>query len=157
RAKIGEMRAWVGMARAASGADLVLIKELLDRKGVIHAILPWSQDEFRRTSHQPFEPVSQPPVWGHMFDDVIGQAASVREFGQFYKPGSGQSWELVAEVTAGLAVYTARALRLDVQPLALWDGQPGRGPGGTASFVKLWDKQLRHEAIVVEMPKPIVD
>jgi class 3 adenylate cyclase len=57
------------------------------------------------------------------------------------------------EVTAGLALQTARALRLDVQPLVLWDEQPGRGPGGTSDFVEFWEQKLGKKHCVIKMPR----
>ena len=46
------------------------------------------------------------------------------------------------EVTAGLALQTARISRLDVQPLVLWDGLPGWSTGGTAGFAEFWRDDL---------------
>ena len=152
--KLDEMGAHVGLLSASAGADLLLVDALLARNGIVHLILPWSQDEFRRTSIDPFEPAGQPPLWGPAFDNAISKAATLREIGQLYQPGSSAGWEYMAEVTAGLALQTARASRLDVQPVALWDGLPGRGPGGTAWFVNFWRDQLRHDVKVVDLPRP---
>src|SRR6185436_3280884 len=56
-------------------------------------------------------------------------------------------------VMSGLARLTARALGLDLVPLALWDGQLGLA-GGTADFVDFW----RSQALVPEIvPLPAVD
>lgn len=153
RAKLAEMRAHIGIASAAAGADLLFLDELQARPGsLFHVVLPWSEDEFRHTSIRPYEPGEAGPLWEPLFDKVIGAAASVRELGQLYPPSGTLGWQYMAEVTAGLALYTARVLRLDVQPLALWDREPGHGPVGTEAFVQFWRQQLGEEPANVEMP-----
>jgi class 3 adenylate cyclase len=101
---------------------------------------------------QPFEPRDKPKIWEPLFDTALEKASTVREIGQVYEPGSSVGWEYLMEVTAGIALYTARALRLDVQPMALWDEKPGRGAGGTESFVRFWDQDLKTEPIIIKMP-----
>jgi class 3 adenylate cyclase/tetratricopeptide (TPR) repeat protein len=153
RAKLEEMHAHIGVACASAGADLLFLDELrLRRNSVFHLVLPWSEDEFRRTSLRPFEPSGDQPIWEPLFDTALREAASIRQLGEFYPPGGNVGWDYMGEVTAGLALQTARALRLDVQPMALWDCLPGRGPGGTHDFVRFWREQLGMQPEVVEMP-----
>jgi class 3 adenylate cyclase/tetratricopeptide (TPR) repeat protein len=153
RAKLAEMRAHIGIACAAAGADLLFLDELQARPGgLFHVVLPWSENEFRHTSVRPYEPGETGSFWEPLFDKAVAAAASVRELGQLYPPRGTLGWQYMAEVTAGLALHTARVLRLDVQPLALWDGQPGRGPVGTEAFVQFWREQLGEGPAIVEMP-----
>jgi class 3 adenylate cyclase len=153
RAKLAEMGAHVGIASAAAGADLLFLDELRTRPdSLYHVVLPWSEDEFRRTSLRPYEPCAEEPIWEPLFDKAIETAATIRELGQFYPPGDTVGWNYMAEVTAGLALHTARTLRLDLQPLALWDGLPGRGAGGTEDFVRFWRQQLGKDPSIVDMP-----
>jgi class 3 adenylate cyclase len=58
----------------------------------------------------------------------------------------------MTEVTAGIALNTARASRLDVQPMVVWDGLPGRGAGGTEAVYGFWRRQLRREPLIVTLP-----
>ncbi len=153
RARLAEMRAHIGMASAAAGGDLLFLDALRARSGSLHhVVLPWSEDEFRRTSLYPYEPENAAAIWEPLFDGAIRDAASVRELGEFYPPGGSVGWEYMAEVTAGLALHTARVLRLDLRPLALWDRNDARGPGGTGDFVNFWRHQLGEEPEVVDMP-----
>ena len=154
RAQLDKMQARVGLVSASAGADLLFIEALRARQGTFHLVLPWSREEFRQTSVLPFEPPGSAPVWGPLFDKAIGEAATLRELGQVYEPGSDVGWEYMSEVTAGIALHTAHASRLDVQPLVLWDGLPGYGAGGTDSFYGLWCRQLRVEPLVVRPPAP---
>ena len=146
RVKLAALDAEIGMASAAAGADLLFLDELRRRPGSrLHVVLPWSEAEFRNTSVRRHDHDPANPLWEPLFDRALAAAASVRELGEFYPPDESSGpvgWEYTGEVTAGLALHTARVLRLDVQPLALWDGQPGRGPGGTASFVGFWRRRL---------------
>jgi class 3 adenylate cyclase/tetratricopeptide (TPR) repeat protein len=154
RAKLAEMDAHIGIASAAAGADLLFLDQLQSRPdSLFHVVLPWSEDEFRRTSLRPYEPSAQEPIWEPLFDKVLEAAATIRELGEFYSPGNTVGWNYMAEVTAGLALHTARMLRLDLQPLALWDALPGRGAGGTEDFVRFWRQQLGEDPSIVDMPR----
>jgi class 3 adenylate cyclase len=152
RKKLDELNAQVGLVSASAGADLLFIEALRARNGEVDIILPWARGEFRRTSVQPFDEALKTPLWAPLFDKAIEEAATVREIGQSYQAGSTVGWEYLAEVAAGIALLMARAKRLDVQPLALWDRRPGRGLGGTQSFVSLWGYQLQQEPVIIEMP-----
>ena len=149
----------VGMGSAAAGADLLFLDALRRRGGTAHVVLPWSQAEFRRTSVQPYEPGGgEPPHWEPLFERAVAEAATVREIGQSYRNDSGVGHEYQLEILAGLALQTARVSRLDVQPMVLWDEEPGRRPGGTAAFVEFWRRFglepviLRPPPITVETP-----
>jgi class 3 adenylate cyclase len=153
RKKLDQLGARTGLVSAAAGADLLFIEALQERPDArVHVVLPWSTEEFFRTSVEPFEPVGGKPIWEPLFRRALEQAATVRELGQVYEPSDDVGWEFTQEVTAGLALNTARMSRLDVQPVALWDGQTGRGAGGTQSFVELWRQQLQQEPEVIELP-----
>jgi class 3 adenylate cyclase len=153
REMVKEAGVRVGLVSAAAGADLLFIDALQERKKPVHIVLPWAMEEFRKTSVAPYEPASAPPVWGPMFKAAIAQAATVREIGQSYEPSSSVGWEYMMEVTAGIALHSARASRLDILPMALWDGKPGRGAGGTESFVQFWQGQLRYTPMIIPMPE----
>lgn len=154
RKKLEQLDARVGLVSAAAGADLLFIEAMQKRPGAsYHVVLPWSEVEFARTSVMPFEPPQTEPFWKPLFQRALEGAATVRELGQVYEPSGDIGWEFTQEVSAGIALLTARMSRLDVQPIALWDGQPGRGAGGTESFIELWKQQLHLEPQVVDLPQ----
>ncbi len=152
RIQLEKMHARVGLVSASAGADLLFIEALLERNGTVHIVLPWSQEEFRRTSVLPFETPGRPRIWEPLFERALREAATIREIGQVYEPGNDIGWDFMVEVTAGIALHTARASRLDIQPMVLWDGLPGRGAGGTDSFHTFWRRQLRQDPIVIPLP-----
>ncbi len=152
RVQLTKMGARVGLVNASAGADLLFTECLHELQGTLHLVLPWSQDEFRRTSVQPYEPPDGPAVWEPLFDKAIKEAATTREIGHIYEPGADIGWEFTMEVTAGIALRTAQALRLDIQPMVFWDGLPGNGAGGTESFYTFWRHKLNIETVVVHPP-----
>lgn len=152
RKKLDEMDVRVGLVGAAAGADLLFVEALLERQGTVHLVLPWSRDEFRKTSVTPYEPQGAPPIWAPIFDRALKEAATVREVGQVYEPGSEVSHGYMMEVTAGLALHTARVSRLEVQPLVLWDGRPGWARGSTASFFEFWIAALCKKPLLIPLP-----
>ena len=154
RKRLAQAGVRAGLVCAAAGADLLFIEALRTRNATVHVVLPWSQEEFRRDCVRPYEPRGQAPVWEPLFDEAIREAATVRELGQASEPGSDAGWSYMTEVTAGLALHTARVSRLDVQPMALWDGLPGGGAGGTADFVEFWRQHLRIEPAILDLPAP---
>ncbi|HYL74162.1 MAG TPA: RyR domain-containing protein [Bryobacteraceae bacterium] len=150
--KLSEMNARVGLTSASAGADLLFIESLNKLHGTVHLVLPWSQDEFRRTSVRPYEPDAHNPIWEPIFDQAIANAATIREIGQVYEPSDDVGWDFMMEVSAGIALQAARALRLDIKPLVLWDGLPGRGAGGTDDFHSFWRNQLQFQPEIVPPP-----
>jgi class 3 adenylate cyclase len=148
--KLREMGARVGMASASAGADLLFIDALREQHGTLHLVLPWSLEEFRRTSVRPYEPAQ--PYWEPLFDQAIETAATMREIGQMYEPSNDAGWEFMIEVTGGIALQTARVLRLDIQPLLFWDGKHGRAVGGTDSFHSFWERHGHGSPEILEPP-----
>ena len=153
RQKLDLLQARVGFLSAAAGADLLFIEALRERPGSgYHIVLPWSKEEFYRTRVAPYEPVGSPPIWEPLFRQALEGATTVRELGQVFEPGDNVGWEFTQEVTAGLALHTARISRLDLKPLALWDGKSVAETGGPRSFVELWSHQLRQEPELIDLP-----
>lgn len=158
--RLKKVEARVGFASACAGADLLFCEELVKLNGEVHVVLPWALDEFMRTSVIPFEPHNPGPekaqlIWEPMFKNVIRDAKSIREFGQKHQPSSEVGWRYALEVTCGMAIHAAKVLRLDLRPMALWDTRIGVLPGGTASFVELFENQLHKKVDVIKMPAEI--
>jgi class 3 adenylate cyclase len=152
RAKLDQLDARVGLVSASAGADLLFFEAMRARHGAVHLILPWSRDDFRRMRVNPFDVAGTPPTWEPLFDRALEEAATVREMGQIHAPSTDVGWNYMMEVSAGLALGIARALRLDVQPLALWDGRAVAGAAGASSFVDFWRLQLQRETIRIDLP-----
>jgi class 3 adenylate cyclase/tetratricopeptide (TPR) repeat protein len=148
KARLDELKPRVCMASGAAGSSLLFVDEVLNRGGAVHVVLPWTKEEFLKTTVLAYETSGAPAVWEPMFQRAIEQAETVREIHQSYLPSSSVGWVYTMEVSAGLALHSARMSRLDVQPLVLWDQRAGRGPGGTENFVKLWESLGRPPQII---------
>jgi class 3 adenylate cyclase/tetratricopeptide (TPR) repeat protein len=149
-AQLTRMKARVGLVSASAGADLIFTEALQEAGGTLHLVLPWSREEFRNTSVVPYG-----PMWAPLYEKALESAATVREIGHLYEPHSEVGWEFTMEVTAGIALNAARAMRLDVQPMVLWDGMPGWGAGGTGDFYNLWTHKLGCDTIVLTPPDSV--
>ncbi|HEU4430068.1 MAG TPA: RyR domain-containing protein, partial [Myxococcota bacterium] len=130
-----------------AGADLLFLEELAARGGATHVVLPWTREAFVRSSVAPAG-----PDWTLRFERALSAASSLRVLGELHEASSGVGYAYANEVMAGLARLTARALDLDLTPLAVWDGRPG-GPGGTAAFVQFWrERGIASEVVSVNGP-----
>lgn len=150
RDRLRELGVRAAMTSAAAGGDLLFAEAARELGAAVHLVLPWSPDEFRRTSVRGFDAGHDQPFWETMFKDALTEATTVRELGQMHEPSSTVGWDYTMEVTAGLALQTARVSRLDLQPLVLWDRQP---VGGTYTFHKFWRDQLRQTPVCVDLPR----
>ncbi|MBI4866616.1 MAG: hypothetical protein HY816_06665 [Candidatus Wallbacteria bacterium] len=133
-----------GCSSAASGADLLFLEALARRGCESHVVLPFSRELFLRTS---VEGVEGPP-WAARFEEALGRAASIEVINPWVTEPAAEDFD-----TANLAIVRwslARAIqsRGSVMPIAVWDGHPGDGAGGTAEFVALWI-ELGHRVRIV--------
>ena len=126
-----------GFGQASRGTDLIVLKELADRGLSATVVLPYPEEAFVGTS------VGE--RWSERFAEVR-KAAGIT----FSRPLSDsrppdeqlpQALDQANKAVQRLAVEYAR--RLDETPvvLAVWDGKPGDGPGGTADAVALWQEE----------------
>lgn len=103
----------VAVTSLAVGADQLLARLVLDRGGSVHAILPFA--DIARTL-----PAENLPVYEEFFHRAIVEVVDV--------DGTDED----AYMAAG-----ERVVELADLMLAVWDGKPARGKGGTADVVKL--------------------
>jgi hypothetical protein len=117
------------LAQLAIGADQIAAAEALDRGYALHAILPLASAEFRHD----FDPAALKD-----FDRLLGRATAC--------------WSLPGRRTEADAAYAmageATAAQCDVL-IAVWDGAPARGSGGTAEVV---DYAVRRGVPVIHLP-----
>jgi hypothetical protein len=62
----------------------------------------------------------------------------------------GITYDYANLLLLGRALMHADQLQTDLIPLAVWDGNEGDGPGGTASIVDRW-RRLGHTVELVNM------
>ena len=132
RKQLAAFDAGFGYASAACGADILFLEAMLERGGEIHIILPYEQAQFVEHS------VDRAPGWKARFDWLIQRAASVVITSGQVAEGGGVLLEYANRIAYGLASGKAEQLETKLIPLAVWNREPGDGPGGTASAVELW-------------------
>jgi adenylate cyclase len=139
-----EIRAWidrkgvrVGCAGGAAGTDLAFLEALHRAGGETHLMLPYDGEEFVEDSVRP----QGGEAWVRRFWRAHENAAEVHAAGRHrFEPGS-PTYEYGNEFLEGIARLRARALDARIVRLAVWDGRPGDGPGGTAAMVRRWKEQ----------------
>jgi hypothetical protein len=112
RSAVAETGAVVGVSCLADGADAVFAQAVLDVGGSLVAVLPAAR--YRETLPEDYRPV---------YDRLLARAGKVVQL-PFVTPDPH------AYMEAGKRMVDESDLLL-----AVWDGQPGRGPGGTADVV----------------------
>jgi class 3 adenylate cyclase/tetratricopeptide (TPR) repeat protein len=164
RRRLEGLGAVIGYASAACGSDLLFLQAVLGLQprrsggapggdadarayGETHVVLPYHADQFRKDSVE----IVPGPDWVTRYDDVI-RRSEVHKVSE-YKLEGGVSYEYANLVLHGLALIQAKK-RLDtgLLHLAVWDGQPGDGPGGTVSTIEHWQK-TGHDVEVLDLAR----
>ena len=134
RRRIQALDAGIGYSSAASGSDILFLEAMLDHGGEIVLVLPYEREQFIRDNVK----VIQGSGWQARFGRVLECATRVvTASGQRLEIG-GVSYDYTNQLLLGLASIHASQLGTGLTPLAVWDGSPGDGAGGTASAVERW-------------------
>ena len=143
-----EHKVKIAFGALACGADLMIAEEILKRNGELNVILPFSREEFKRTSVSPAG-----PVWEEKFDRALERAASVYEIVEDAYTGYDLLYEACSLQIMGLAYLRSQTLGSQAFQVALWNGQPSASPGGTAAAMKRWES-LGQKNLVISVPEP---
>lgn len=128
--ELDRLRPAAGVTALASGSDILFAEDLMGRGAELHVLLPLAAPEFIEASVRPAG-----EAWVARFHKLISHAKRVEVFGDAYFEGSGTPFQLAALLIDGTAELLAHERDLDAVALAVWDGKPGDGMGGAASFV----------------------
>ncbi|GAB5561186.1 MAG: hypothetical protein SynsKO_28330 [Synoicihabitans sp.] len=119
---------WLAVSSTAEGSDMLFAQEVLGRGLQWEALLPLPRIDFRGDFSA--------EVWREV-EGLLGQASNVRTVAQ-----EGNREE--AYLDCGIETVNA----CDVL-IAIWDGEPARGPGGTADIVT-FARELKRPLIVID-------
>jgi Adenylate and Guanylate cyclase catalytic domain/MAP3K TRAFs-binding domain len=151
--RLARASAGFGFSSAACGADLIFLEALAEIGANSHVVLPFNREQFVRTSVD----IVPGADWAARFDRALAGASEV-VVASDHPLGSGSiSYEYAFRLIDGSAGVRADELDTDLVCLAVWDGAPGEGRGGTAMAVDHWRGRgrtvevvdlvaLRHEA-----------
>lgn len=129
-----------GFGCAARGTDLLFLEALVERKLTASVVLPFPVDDFVAIS------VAGVGDWKERFETVRSADNGIEFCDPIYPTCPDAAAQPAAFAKANKEIlHQARdyAGRLQETPLviAVWDGQPGDGPGGTAEAVELWEAE----------------
>jgi class 3 adenylate cyclase len=136
RRRVEQVNARFGYASAGCGADILFLEAMLETGGEVHVVLPYGREVFSRKSVN-FHGRGR---WVHRFEKVLARAAEVQELPGRDEENDGAAFEFANRILLGLARLRAEHLETRLLPMAVWDGKPGDGPGGTADNVGRWRK-----------------
>jgi class 3 adenylate cyclase/tetratricopeptide (TPR) repeat protein len=132
----------IGYASAACGSDLLFLEEILELGGEAHVVLPYDRNQFLADSVE----ILPGSTWGERCRRVL-ERAEVTTASQQRLAIGGVSYDYANMMLHGLATLRAEQVDTELVAVAVWDGRPGDGPGGTASTVSRW----RAQAVAVEV------
>lgn len=135
--RIDAIRPVAAYGSAACGADLLCLEAVLERGGEVHVTLPFPPEEFRRTSVD----IVPGGDWGRRFEAVLEAAESVVIACETNVEWSSSSFEYANLILTGMGRLRAQLLGTSLVGLAVWNGGPAAGPGGTGDAVALWKKR----------------
>lgn len=124
---IARTPATMGFAAAARGGDLLFLESLKTAGVPTRIVLPLEPAAFRASSVD-----GGAPSWGTRFEAALDAAASVRVANTHSSTADGAAFEYGTRILIGLARIEAQRLETELRAIALWDGKPGDGHGGTA-------------------------
>lgn len=132
--KIQTVGAGIGYSSAACGSDILFLEAMLDLGGEIVLVLPYEREQFSEDSVNAI----QSSRWRSRFERVLGRATRVITASKQHHGIGGVSYDYANQILLGLASIHARRLDTELAALAVWDGLPGDGGGGTASAIERW-------------------
>ncbi len=138
---IGRQGEVIGFSSAACGSDILFQEIVHELGGGTHVLLPYEEESFCRESverAEPPVPIPGRPSWRGRFHDVLARASHVVLASAEKMRSDGISYTYTNEIMHGLALIKAQQLDTELVGLAVWDGQPGDGAGGTAATVAGW-------------------
>jgi class 3 adenylate cyclase/tetratricopeptide (TPR) repeat protein len=144
RDRLGRLRAGFGFSSAACGADIIFLEALAEIGAKSHVVLPYNRGQFVRDSVD----VVPGADWAARFDRVLSQAAEVTIASDLPFGTGGTSYEYAFRLLDGGAGVRADELDTDLVCLAVWDGEPGDGDGGTATAIDHWRRRNRSVEVI---------
>jgi len=120
----------IGFSSAARGGDLLFLDALQSRGAETQIILPLEPEAFLAASV-----AGGAAEWESRYRQCLSHARRVRVANYRSSSADGATLEYANRFLAGLAQLRARELETPLNALVLWNGEPGDGPGGTASAV----------------------
>lgn len=134
--RLQQLDARLGYASAACGADILFLEAIRELQGELHIILPYNRQQFIQDSVD----IIPAANWVERFHRLTEQATEVIVASNQKLRENDVVYEYSNRLLHGLAKIRAEQLGTDLIPLAVWNGKPGDGPGGTANTIAHWQQ-----------------
>jgi class 3 adenylate cyclase/tetratricopeptide (TPR) repeat protein len=128
----------IGYASGACGGDILFLEAILELQGEVHVVLPYPQEQFIADSVE----IIPHSNWKQRFLNLLNQATEIT-IASKYPPNQDKAslFHYTSLLLHGLAKMRSQQFDTPLVPIALWDGKPGDGYGGTATNVRTWQDQ----------------
>ncbi len=137
----------IGFSSAAAGSDILFLEQMQALGQTYHILLSGPQAEFKERS------VNYAGAdWGERFQRVLDSAKTVDEASSHHPADNSVAYWYAGRLLSCRALVQAQQLNLDLIALAVWNGKPGLGRGGTASFIDFWNGDF-HQPLGQTKPK----
>jgi len=137
--RLEKMNAGIAYSSAACGSDIIFLEEMLKRGGEINIVLPFDLKSFKKESVD----VIPKSNWSNRFDKILEKAAQVKVLGYHNPETDIYNYEFANLFILGSALARKNIIDTTVKTMAVWDGKPGDGLGGTASAINQWQKSSK--------------
>lgn len=144
---LDETGALIAYGPLACGADILIAEAILARGGELHAVMPFAEEDFLRTSVR-----LGGAEWEERYLRARDAAASVTFATQIQHSDDDELFAYCSKLVMGLARLRAGIMQSDVFQLAVWDGRPANGVAGTAADCAEWERQ-GGKTRIVPIPK----
>ncbi len=131
---LAQLNAGFGYSSGACGSDILFLETMLERDAESRVMLPYDKQEFLADSVG-FVPHA---CWEERLEDALRQVRESPPASQRRLKTGSATYEYTNILLFGLARLRAEQLGAELRGVAVWDGKPGDGPGGTASIVARW-------------------
>jgi class 3 adenylate cyclase len=149
RRRVEAVDAKIGYSCAACGADILFIEAMLARGADVNIVLPYEPERFIPDSVA----ITPQGDWVTRFRRVLAHdrvRLSIASHGRGIEDAIAH--EYCNEFLFGIASIRASQLDTELSTMAVWDGAPGDGGGGTASAVTRW-RSAHLDVAVIDIQK----
>lgn len=148
-----ETGALIAYGPLACGADILVAEAIQSRGGELHAVMPFAEEDFLRTSVR-----LGGPEWEERYVRARDASASVTFATQIQHCDDDELFAYCSKLVMGLARLRAEIMNSEAFQLAVWDGNAPNGVAGTAADVKEWERQGGKTRIVsIPRERPALD
>ena len=133
---LAETNTLIAYGPLACGADILVAEAILARGGELHAVMPFAEEDFLRTSVR-----VGGAEWEERYIRARDAAASLTFATQIQHEDDDELFAYCSKLVMGLARLRADIMQTEAFQLAVWDGNAPGGVAGTAADCAEWARQ----------------